>query len=414
MGILDRIAGTLDELTGEGRAVIADEVARARARAAAGDPGGAEALLFEITGRAPDAAEAFLALGELRARRGALEEAIAPLGRAVDLDGSNAGAWCALGEALSGLGRNDPARDALRRALTLALGPDAAELRRRATGALGRVHAAAGKLTHAARELRKAIELGGPNGADDRGLALDYGRVLGRLGEAEGSEWLTRAARAEGADPAIFAEAAALVRDAARAEALLREGLARAPGDVSLRAALVRFLLRTDRLEEAAALAGATSSEAPGDARAWAAFREASARSGRWREALDAAARETELGAPPPPEARVALALGAEDRDALAELVRAQPSLEALGAFVGGQATLADLQRLGRLAPDEASRRFVARAGAPAPPPVGQLAGLLGWAHDFAGATPALLGLTTAIGRAAEAFDRPLLIAVNG
>jgi GTPase Era involved in 16S rRNA processing/Flp pilus assembly protein TadD len=414
MGILDRIAGTLDELTGEGRAAIADEVARARAQAEGGDPAGAEALLLAITGRAPDAAEAFLALGELRARRGALEEAVAPLGRAVDLDGGNPAGWCALGEVLAGLGRTDPARDALRRTLTLALGADAAELRRRATAALGRVHAASGKLTHAARELQKAIELGGPNGADDRRLALDYGRVLARLGEVEASEWLTRAARAEGADPAIFAEAAALVRDEARAEALLREGLGRAPGDVPLRAALVRFLLRTGRLEEATVLAGATSSEAPGDARAWAVFREASARSGRWREALDAAARETALGAPPPPEARIALALGAGDRDALAELARAQPASSALGAFVGGQATLADLQELGRLAPDEASRRFVARAGAPAPPPVGQLAGLLGWAHDFAGATPALLGLTTAIGRAAEAFDRPLLIAIMG
>ncbi len=414
MGILDRIAGTLDELTGEGRAAIADEIARARALSAAGDPAGAEALLFEITGRAPDAAEASLALGELRAQRGALEEAVAPLGRAVDLDGGNPRAWCALGEALAALGRTDPARDALRRTLALALGGEAAELRRRATGALGRVYAASGKLTHAARELRKAIELGGPNGADDRRLALDYGRVLARLGEGEASEWLTRAARAEGADPAIFAEAAAHVRDEARAEALLREGLARAPGDVPLQAALVRFLLRAGRLEEASALAGATSAAAPGDVRAWAALREASARGGRWREALAAAARETALGAPPPPEARVALALGAEDREALAELARTRTSLPALGAFVAGDATLADLQALGRLAPDEASRRFVARAGAPAPPPAGQLAGLLGWAHDFAGATPALLGLTTAIGRAAEAFDRPLLIAVMG
>ncbi len=211
MGILDRIAGTLDELTGDGRAAIADEIARARALAADGDPARAETLLAELTRRAPDAAEAFLALGELRAGRGALEEAIAPLGRAVDLNGGDPAAWCALGEALAGLGRIEPARDALRRTLTLAF--DSNRLRRRATAALGQVHAAAGKLTHAARELRKAIEMGGPDAdadADDRRLALDYGRVLARLGEREASEWLTRAARAENADPAVFAEAAAV------------------------------------------------------------------------------------------------------------------------------------------------------------------------------------------------------------
>ena len=415
MGILDRIAGTLDELTGEGRAAIADEIARARALAADGDPVRAETLLAEITRRAPDAAEAFLALGELRAGRGALEEAVAPLGRAVDLDGGYAAAWCALGEALAGLGRVDPARDALRRTLTLAF--DSSGLRRRATAALGRVHAAAGKLTHAARELRKAIEMGGPDSADvdDRRLALDYGRVLARLGEREASEWLTRAARAENADQAVFAEAAAVAPDDGRAEALLREGLGHAPANVTLRVALVGFLLRTARAEEALALAEASAAEAPGDPRTWAATREAAARTGRWRQALDAAARETALGVPPPPEARVALALGAEDRHALVELARAEPSLSVgLDAFVDGRAGETDLLRLGRLAPNETSRRFVARAGAPGAPPVGQLAALLAWAHEVASATPALVGLAPAVGRAAEAFDRPLLVAVMG
>ncbi len=416
MGILDRIAGTLDELTGDGRAAIADEIARARALAADGEPARAETLLAELTRRAPDTAEAFLALGELRAGRGALEEAIAPLGRAVDLNGGDPAAWCALGEALAGLGRVDPARDALRRTLTLAF--DSNRLRRRATAALGQVHAKAGKLTHAARELRKAIEMGGPDAdadTDDRRLALDYGRVLARLGEREASEWLTRAARAENADPAVFAEAAAVAPDDGRAEALLREGLGRAPASVPLRAALVGFLLRTARAEEAMVLAEASAAEAPGDPRAWAATREAAARTGRWRQALDAAARETALGAPPPSEARVALALGAEDRNALVELARAEPSWSvALDAFVDGRASETDLLRLGRLAPNETSRRFVARAGAPGAPPVGQLAGLLAWAHELASATPALVGLATAVGRAAEAFDRPLLVAVMG
>jgi GTP-binding protein EngB required for normal cell division/tetratricopeptide (TPR) repeat protein len=414
MGLLERIAETRDELTGEGRAAIADEIARARAVAADGDPARAEILLGEITRRSPQAAEAFLALGELRAGRGALEEAIAPLGRAVDLDGGYAAAWCALGEALAGLGRVDPARDALRRTLTLAF--DGHSLRRRATAALGRVHAMAGKLTHAARELQKAIEMGGPDeGPDGRRLALDYGRVLARLGEREASEWLTRAARAENADPAVFAEAAAVAADDGRSETLLREGLARAPADVGLRAAMVAFLLRTGRPEEAAVLAEASVAEAPGDPRAWAALREAAASTGRWRQALDAAAHETALGAPPPPKARLALALGAEDRAALTELSGREPSwTAALDGFLEGRAAETDLVRLGRLAPNETSRRFVARAGAPAPPPAGQLAGLLTWAHELASAMPALIGLAPAVGRAAEAFDRPLLVAVMG
>ena len=111
----------------------------------------------------------------------------------------------------------------------------------------------------------------------------------------------------------------------------------------------------------------------------------------------------------------MALALGAEDRNALLELGRAEPSWAvALETFVEGRAAEMDLLRLGRRAPNETSRRFVARAGAPAAPPVGQLAGLLAWAHDFATTTPPLIGLATGVGRAAEAFDRPLLVAVMG
>ncbi|HEY4395961.1 MAG TPA: tetratricopeptide repeat protein, partial [Polyangia bacterium] len=108
MGILDRIAGTLEELTGEGRAALADEIARARAQAAGGDRSGAEAKLVELTHKAPAAAPGHLALGELRLERGALEAAVESLGRAVDLESGNPAAWCALGEALAGLGRIDP------------------------------------------------------------------------------------------------------------------------------------------------------------------------------------------------------------------------------------------------------------------------------------------------------------------
>jgi len=459
MGILDRIAGTLEELTGDAQVTMAAEVERARALAGQGDETAAETLLAELSRRAPRAPLPFLALGQLLARRGALEEAVGALGRAVDLEGGDAEAWVELGEVLTRLGRAEPASDALRRGLALAVDPilpilptsptfptfpTSSTLRRRAHAALGAIHVAGGRLQQATRELRRALDLAG---GDDRGLALDYGRVLARLAEPAASEWLTRAARADAAPPAIFAEAAAATRDRPRAEALLREGLALAPGDVALRAALVRFLARSGRGEEAIALGETARTEAPDDPRAWAALREACVAAGRWPQALAAAAAETRLGAPPGLTTRVSLALGAEDPAALAELARQPPPTasatdtaspaagdaasdasltaaggppsdtvlrEALVAFGAGQADESALLLLGRLAPGEGGRRFLARAGAPIAPPAGQLAGLLGWAQDFAGANPALFGLAAAAGRAGEALDRPLLIAVMG
>jgi predicted Zn-dependent protease/GTP-binding protein EngB required for normal cell division len=448
MGILDRIAGTLEELTGSAEAAIADDVARARALAGQGDTAGAETLLAEITRRAPRAPLPFLALGQLFARRGALDEAVVALGHAVDYGGGDAQAWAELGEVLGRLGRTEPATDALRRALTLAVDPADpifSALRGRVHAALGGVQAAAGRLQQAARELRKALDLVGD---DDRQLALDYGRILARLGDQrQASEWLTRAARAASADPAIFAEAAAATPDRPRAEALLREGLAQAPGNLSLRAALVQFLASAGRSDEALALAEAARDDAPDDPRAWAALREARAAAGDWPPALAAAATEARLGAPPAFATRLSLALGAEDSDALAELVHqpaageatggiAAPSAggstsegalakagdfaagdalrEALAAFVDGRASESNLLLLGRFAPGDSGRRSLARATAPVAPPAGQLAGLLSWAQDFAAATPALVGLAASAGRAAEALDRPLLVAVMG
>jgi tetratricopeptide (TPR) repeat protein/GTP-binding protein EngB required for normal cell division len=451
MGILDRIAGTLEELTGDAQASLAAEVERARALAGQGNGAAAEILLAEIARRAPRAALPLLALGQLLARRGALEEAVGALGRAVDVEGGDAEAWVELGEVLSRLGRTEPATDALRRGLTLAAdstlptlpalstSPTSPVLRRRAHAALGAVHATSGRWQPAARELRRALDLAA---GDDGRLALDYGRVLAHLGERDASEWLTRAARAEGADSAVFAEAAAATCGDGRAEALLREGLVRVPGEVSLRAALVRFLARAGRSAEAIALGESARADAPEDPRVWAALREACAAAGRWREALAAAAVETRLGAAPALPTRVSLALGAEDPAALATLARlpaadvsgalpdhsaAAPSpplpgdetsdaalRSALEAFGEGRADEAALLLLGRLAPGEPGRRFVARAGAPVPPPAGQLAGLLGWAQDFAATHPALFGLAIPAARAAEALDRPLLMAVMG
>ncbi|HXU61291.1 MAG TPA: dynamin family protein [Polyangia bacterium] len=417
MGFLDRIAGRLEELGTDRRAAVAAEVEHAQDVAAL-DPAEAERLLRDLAARVPDAAEAHLALGELLAAGGALEQAVAPLGRAVDLAAGRADAWCALGETLGKLGRAEPARDALHRALSLALDPG---LRRRAHAALGNVHAASGRLAQAARELAKAVDLA-PPGDDDRQVAVAYGRVLARLGEPEASEWLTRAARAENADPALFGEAAAATPDPARAEALLREGLQRAPENVSLRAELVRALLSSGRPDEALPLAEQTIGDAPEDPRAWRARREALAAGERWTDALAAAEKERALGAPPTFAARVALALGAEDAGRLRELAGETGDAHdaddgalaaALSAWVNDRATEADRVRLGRQAPGPAARRFVARP-ALAAPPAGDLAGLLGWTHQLTSTTPTLVSLAPAAARALEAFDRPLLVAVMG
>ena len=158
MGILDRIAGRLEELGVDRRAGSRPKCPRARTDAAA-TLGEAKQLVQELTARFPEAPEAFLALGELRVAQGAREEAVVPLGRAVDLDGGRADAWCMLGETLAALGRAEPARDALHRALSLAFDP---ALRRRAHAALGEVYAAGGRLAQAQRELAKAVDLAAP------------------------------------------------------------------------------------------------------------------------------------------------------------------------------------------------------------------------------------------------------------
>ncbi|HVT06666.1 MAG TPA: dynamin family protein [Polyangia bacterium] len=418
MGILDRIAGRLEELGVDRRAALAADVARARERIAAGDWADAEQLLQDLTARAPDLPEAFLALGELRVAQGARDAAVVPLGRAVDLDGGRADAWCLLGETLAALGRAEPARDALHRALSLAIDP---ALRRRAHAALGEVYASTGRLAQAQRELAKAVDLAAP-GSDDRQLAVAYGRVLARLGEPEASEWLTRAARAENADPALFAEAARSTRDPARAETLLREGMTRAPDDVAVRIELAQLLVTSGRAAEALPLAEETVARAATDARAWRALRETRVARGLWSAALEAAEKERALGAPPPFEARVTLALGAEDPAQLAALAEQRDEADtqaqgetaaALRAFVAGTAGEGDRIRLGRLAPGDSARRFVARP-ALAAPPAGDLAGLLGWTHALVSATPALVGLAPGAARALEAFDRPLLVAVMG
>jgi tetratricopeptide (TPR) repeat protein/GTPase SAR1 family protein len=412
MGIIDRIAGTLDELTGEGgEAAAREEIALAVAQAERGDVGDAEARLADVASRFPTLSPAFLRLGQVRGKRGALEEAVTALGKAVDLDGDSAEAWWSLGDALARLRRTEPARDALRHAVALAVEPT---LRGRAHAALGQVYADAGQLGKAIRELGKALELL----RDDPDVSLAYGRALAHAGEREGAEWLTRAARRDGAPPQLFEEAAAATPDAALAEKLLREGLARAPEEGVLKAALARHLARTGRADEALALALGGVASTPVSTDALAALREAYAGAGRWSDALAVTRREAELGVSLPAATRLALALAAQDRSALTALAETPdadgiPAL-ALRAFLAGNATDDDLIALARLAPDEPARRFVIAAQAPPPPPATNLAALLTWAHELTARAPALLSLAVGAGRAVEAFDRPLLVAVMG
>jgi tetratricopeptide (TPR) repeat protein/GTP-binding protein EngB required for normal cell division len=419
MGILDRIAGTLEGLTGDANNEANAEIARAQELADAGELAAAEAALVALTQASPRFAPAYAALGRTRARRGHLDEAVTALGRAVDLDSGDAGTWYALGDALASLGRAEPALDALRRALTLSLDLG---LHARIHAALGRIHARNGQWTAALRSFRKALELGGQQDTD-RVVALDYGRTLAAVGEREATEWLTRAARVEGADVHVFIEAAAATADDALADKLLAEGLARAPGDRPLRAARARRMARLGRHDEAIAIAETCVAEAPGDVAALAALRETYADAGRPRDGLRIAAEEARAGSPPPLATRAALALAAADRDAVAALA-AEPVAAgdvtsgelraALRAFVDRKATPAELLQLGRIAPDAGARAFVARDAAPQPPPAGQLAGLLTWTHDLFSAAPALGSLAAAAGHAAEALDRPLLVAVMG
>ena len=431
MGLLDRIAGTLEGL-GRDADAEADERANQEIDAAmtvagAGDLAAAEDRLRRVTEARPRLARGFKRLGEVRARRGAHDDAASAYGRAVDLDADDIDAWFELGELLARLGRFEPARDALRRALTLSIDP--AE-RGRAHAALGRLygeHAAAGK---AARELGKAVKLL----PGDHGLAAEYGRALVRTGDPGAAEWLTRAALAPGADPTLVVDAAAVTTVPADAERLLREARVRlmadgAPGVAArgaVTAALSRQLTRSGQRVEARNLALEAVTVDPASATALAALRESYAAAGEWREALATARRETEMGGVLSVEDRLALALGARDRAALSELVSAGASaahappaglagaLTGLERFLHNAADEADLIALAAFAPDAESQRFVVEGLAPAAAPAGNLVALLGYAHELAARTPELWPLVVPAARALEAYDRPLLVAVMG
>ncbi|HXI60854.1 MAG TPA: dynamin family protein [Polyangia bacterium] len=441
MGFFDRIAGTIDELTRDAVTPtdVKEELALAAAYADRGDLAIAEERLRALAERFPKVGAVHAQLGDVQGRRGDTEAAIASYGRAVDREGDDARHWFGLAGLLAQAGRFEPARDAFRKTLALSLD---GELRGQAHAALGQLYADDGHLGRAARELSKALALR----PDDKTLVAAYGRVLAASDDGSGADWLARAARQgsdDGADAghedsaALFIEAAAATADAAAAESLLREGLVLAPTHPGLRAALARRLVRAGRTDEGLALALESLAAAPGDATVLTAVREAYAHAGRWSAALQAAGREAELGAAPPLADRIALALGAQDCVALAAVLASTAAsatatdpgsdtdrelTRAARAFLQHQAdptaapppSDSEVRLLARQAPDAAARRFVVHALAPPPAPAGNLFALLAYAHDLATHSPLLAPLALPAARAAEALDRPLLVAVMG
>jgi Tfp pilus assembly protein PilF/GTP-binding protein EngB required for normal cell division len=413
MGIFDRIAGTVDELV-RGDAAEAEarqEIELARGFAERGDVAAAAERLEAVVERLPRLGPVHAALGELAVRRGDLEGAAAAYGRACDLMPEDGEAWLGLGETLGRLGRFEPGRDALRRALTLPLDP---EHRPRAQAALGRLYAEAGQIGKAIRELRKAVEAL----PDDAGALAALGRALVRASEPEGADWLVRAARAPAGTAAMLVEAAAAKPDHDAAVRLLREAMARAPGEVAVRAALVRHLVRHGDVAAALPEALAATEAAPGEPAAWRMLREVHAAAGSFAAALDDARREAAAGAAPPLADRLALALGAGDRaaveEALAGAAAGDPGLAEARALLDRTLDDGGLRALAELAPSAEARRFLARALAPPPAPAGNVYALLGWAEELAERQPLLLPLAAPMARAVAAFDRPLLVAVMG
>jgi len=386
MGILDRIAGRVDQL------VAGDGDSQARAR-------------HEV--------ESARGLVE----RGDLESAALAFGRAVDGDAFNPDGWIGLAETLGSLGRFEPARDAFRRALTLPLSP---ERRASTQAALGRLYAKAGQLQKAIRELRKAIAAR----PDDADSLATLGRALIGAGEQEGATFLERAGRIWPDDSTtgagLLVEAADATEDHGAAERLLREAIRRAPGDAMIRTGLARYLVTRGRIAEALAEARAAAEACPDQIAPWMALRQVNASAGDYRAALEAARRERAMGAPPPFAVWLTLALGTQDRGAIEEAmqhgVAGEANFSETRAMLDGRLRPQDggVASLARAAPTPSARRFVVRTLALPPVPVGNLYAVLAWAEALAAGQPALLPLAVPLARAVEALDRPLLVAVMG
>ncbi|HEY4395768.1 MAG TPA: dynamin family protein [Polyangia bacterium] len=415
MGILDRIAGTLDELVGnedgDSELRAREEIALARAFGERGERDEAEARLADLARRHPRLGPVYAAQGELAAARGDDGAAATAFGRAVDLNPGDAEAWLGLGETLARLERFEPARDALRRALTHALAP---ARRPRAQATLGRLYARAGQRGKAVRELRKAVDAL----PDDVEIASAFGRALLAAGEPEGTEWLARAARLPGGSPRLLVEAATATNDRVLGGRLLDEAAARAPDDAVVRTARARHSLATADLASALREAEAAAAIVPPWPDAWRCLGDVRAARDEFTAAIEAARHEATLGNAPPFSIWLARALGTEDPRIIEQTLPYGDARDAghdeARALVAGTLDAAQVTTLARLAPNAAARRFVIRGHAPAPVPAGNIVGLLAWTEALAEREPALLPLVVPMARAVEAFDRPLLVAVMG
>lgn len=413
MGIFDRIADRLETLAraGDDEAAAVDELALVRGLADRGDLASAELRLEEIAARHPRLGPVHAVRGEILERRGDLGGAAESYGRACNLESDRGEYWEALGRTLAALGRLEPARDALRRALALGIEPsDVPHTRAR----LGEVYARAGHLGKARRELRRAVDAL----PDDAATLAALGRVLVAAGEPEGADYLARAARMPGGVPRMLIEAAAAKREHVQAEQLLREAVARAPEDADVRCALAARLVAMGDFAAAVPEARAATALAPDQPATWRALREALSAAGDYRAAIEAARREEASGAPPPFSAWLTMALGSEDAALLDEAL-AHGAADVAGfaearAFRDGRLTAEGVATLAAFAPGEPALRAVLRALAPPPPPEHSLFGLLDWARDIAARHAPLAALAVPLARAEEAFDRPLRIAVMG
>lgn len=417
MGIFDRIAGTLDELVGDNgdtETRARDEIALARGFADRGQYEEAAERLADLARRHPRLGEVHAAQGELAAKRGDDEAAVAAFGRAVDLRFGDATSWLGLGQALGRLGRFEPARDALRRALTQSLSDEA---RPRAQAALGQLYVRAGQWSKAVRELRKAVDAL----PDDTPTVAAFGQALLATGAGEGTEWLARAARLPGGRPQQLLLAAAGAADADNAARLLDEAVERAPEDPTVRTARARHRLATGdttgALAEAEAATTVGAANELGDA--WRCLGDVRAARGDFAGAMEAARREAALAPGTPPFAVwLGRALGTEAWSAVDEALQHGDARDAgwdeARALVAGTPTAAQVKGLAHLAPGSPARRFVVRRRAPLPLPAGDVVGMLAWAEALAEREPALVSLAVPMARAAEAFGRPLLVAVMG
>jgi Flp pilus assembly protein TadD len=140
----------------------------------------------------PNEAHAQFVLGLTAYRDGRLEEAVAAIGKALELDGTNADFLCGHAAACAALGKVEEALGGFRRALGLR--PDLAE----AHHGLGRLLDAAGRAEEAEASLRESLRWH----PDAPRVQLDLADLLARRGKLdEAEERFRQAARLDPDDP---------------------------------------------------------------------------------------------------------------------------------------------------------------------------------------------------------------------